>query len=187
MHFLGDGDLVRRDGEPLPADAYSKRKVWGLWNSLGDRMGNPQDAQLRPWFYTWSLLSRYFPAGCEIVSVDVSNSPWIAVAAAQVVQQGEVGISLAIVSRKSIPQVLTIRVPALETEVCLSRFDYFDLDADNRPDSWPTSVDENGSDVFPEPTSVWPQVDFQRGLTVELPGRGVAILTSLEFTEPRAA
>ena len=67
MHFFGDGEYVRHEGDPLPADAYSRRKVWGMWNSLGDRMGHPEESQLRPWFYTWSLLSRYFPAGCEIV------------------------------------------------------------------------------------------------------------------------
>ncbi|AHF89993.1 hypothetical protein OPIT5_06925 [Opitutaceae bacterium TAV5] len=36
---------------------------WGMWTSKKDGM------QLRPWFYTWSLLSRSFPPGSEFSKV----------------------------------------------------------------------------------------------------------------------
>ena len=186
MHFFGDGDVVRRDCEPPPEDAYSKRKVWGMWNSLGDRMGDPQDAQLRPWFYTWSLLARYFPAGCKIVSVDVGDTTQIAAVAARVPEGGGAGVSLAIISRTNLPQVVTIHVPALNGRVSLARFDYFDLDADDRPDAWRISVDEDGNDVFPQPTSILHHVDLQRGIELEILGRGVVILTTIQPKEPVA-
>lgn len=45
-------------------------KRWGFWNILGEEMDNPQDEEIRPWFYPVSLLCRYFPAGCSILDVE---------------------------------------------------------------------------------------------------------------------
>ena len=53
-------------------------KIWGMWNILGEEVfGKPDEEEMRPWFYTWSLMCRFFPAGTdvlktEIVSVDKS-------------------------------------------------------------------------------------------------------------------
>ena len=40
-------------------------KGWGFWNSLGGQYGfiPRRTWTLRPWFYTWSLMSRNFPRG----------------------------------------------------------------------------------------------------------------------------
>ncbi|MCL2098318.1 MAG: hypothetical protein FWH23_06125 [Bacteroidales bacterium] len=49
-------------------------KRWGFWNIQGaETFGNPDDENIRPWFYTMSLLSRYFPKGTEIKSVNLPN------------------------------------------------------------------------------------------------------------------
>ena len=46
----------------------TKLKRWGMWNSLGTELcNNPDDENLRPWFYIWSLMCRYFPSGMNIV------------------------------------------------------------------------------------------------------------------------
>lgn len=37
-------------------DDAMHNKVWGMWNIV-------DEPALRPWYYAWSLLSRYFPAG----------------------------------------------------------------------------------------------------------------------------
>ena len=29
-------------------------------------MGHPEDEAIRPWFYTWSLMTRLFPKGARI-------------------------------------------------------------------------------------------------------------------------
>lgn len=48
---------------------------WGFWNSLGkERFNNPGDENLRPWFYTCSLLSRYFPPGSVILKVVIPDN-----------------------------------------------------------------------------------------------------------------
>lgn len=45
-------------------------KLWGMWNILGEEVfGDASQEDVRPWYYTWSLMSRYFPAGCDILKV----------------------------------------------------------------------------------------------------------------------
>ena len=43
-------------------------KIWGLWNILGEEVFNkPDEEEIRPLYYTWSLMCRYFPKGINIV------------------------------------------------------------------------------------------------------------------------
>lgn len=44
-------------------------KLWGMWNILGEEVFNdPSQEEIRPWYYTWSLMCRYFPAGSNILT-----------------------------------------------------------------------------------------------------------------------
>ena len=46
-------------------------KVWGFWNILGKEVfGDSSEEDVRPWFWAWSLMCRYFPAGCDILMVE---------------------------------------------------------------------------------------------------------------------
>jgi hypothetical protein len=61
-----------------------KLKRWGMWNSLGSELcGKPEDEQLRPWFYTWSLLCRFFPSGSNLASVIVPSGCPVRILAGQ--------------------------------------------------------------------------------------------------------
>lgn len=47
--------------------AATKLKRWGFWNILGsEKFDKSSDENIRPWFYTMSLMSRFFPAGTTI-------------------------------------------------------------------------------------------------------------------------
>lgn len=49
-------------------------KIWGMWNILGGEVfDKPEEEQIRPWFYTWSLMCRYFPAGTDILGTAVAS------------------------------------------------------------------------------------------------------------------
>ena len=43
-------------------------KLWGMWNILGGKVfGDASQEEVRPWYYTWSLMCRHFPAGSRIL------------------------------------------------------------------------------------------------------------------------
>lgn len=45
-------------------------KIWGMWNILGKEVfGDESLEELRPWFFTWSLICRCFPSSCDILEV----------------------------------------------------------------------------------------------------------------------
>lgn len=47
-------------------------KLWGFWNTLGtDVFNDPSQEEIRPWFYSFSLMSRYYPTGCSTMKVSV--------------------------------------------------------------------------------------------------------------------
>jgi hypothetical protein len=53
-------------------------KLWGMWNILGEEVfGMTEEEQIRPWFYSWSLMCRYFPNGTDIVKVDYDENPGV--------------------------------------------------------------------------------------------------------------
>jgi hypothetical protein len=55
-------------------ESLYKIKRWGFWNILGAEVfKNAGDENIRPWFYTMSLMSKYFPKGTEIMSVKLPN------------------------------------------------------------------------------------------------------------------
>ncbi len=52
-------------------EAPDKLKVWGFWNILGEEYFGAEEEAVRPWYYAWSLLSKYMPAGSKIYGIDV--------------------------------------------------------------------------------------------------------------------
>ena len=59
-------------------------KIWGMWNILGEEVfGDASQEELRPWYYTWSLMCRHFPAGCDVLACEVPQREGLRVAAAR--------------------------------------------------------------------------------------------------------
>lgn len=46
-------------------DGFDQNKNAGMWNNSGKYGG----MKLRPWYYTWQLMSRYFPTGAKILKM----------------------------------------------------------------------------------------------------------------------
>ena len=83
-------------------------KIWGMWNILGEEVfGDPSQEELRPWYYTWSLICRYFPAKSEILACDLPRQEGLRVAAAR----KEGAYSLAAVNFASEPCDVEIVLP----------------------------------------------------------------------------
>ncbi|NLR94777.1 hypothetical protein [Flammeovirga agarivorans] len=47
---------------------------WGMFNSLGDTLyQDSTELNNRPWYYTWSWMSKYIPKGSRIIKMDNKN------------------------------------------------------------------------------------------------------------------
>ena len=149
-------------GHPTVPDDQTL-KVWGFWNSQGTAMGHPEDENLRPWFYTWSLMSRLFPRGTRIVGVRQPELPGLRVVAGTGPEGRSVRVML--VNNADEARALTLSAPGAGRKT-LVKYHYFDTDR-------PTNA--NG---FPVPKETIPDADWERGLTVTMPARGVVFLST---------
>lgn len=72
MHSCGDS------GKP------EDLKIWGFWNILGEEIFADSSLEdIKPAFYSWSLMCRYFPRGCNILKVDADGREGLRTAAAE--------------------------------------------------------------------------------------------------------
>jgi hypothetical protein len=71
---LDYGIQVARSGESgalaWSLDGYDYGKDPGMWNIAGNNGG----IKLRPWYYSWSLLCRYFPSGGTIYPINFNSN-----------------------------------------------------------------------------------------------------------------
>jgi len=140
----------------------TKLKRWGMWNSLGTELCNkPEDENLRPWFYTWSLMCRFFPSGMSVVQSKIpENCPVRVVTGAQ-------GNKCSIAILNNSDKDLTILLKSLGMPV-QNLFRYLYIDGK-------LATDENG---FPVP------VDKIRGnrstYTLCVPAKSFQLLTNLK-------
>lgn len=142
-------------------------KGWGLWNSLAGCEGYPEnDFDLRPWFYTWSLLCRSFPAGSQTLAVEATGDPAVRAAAALLPKSG--GFSVALVNEAQTPRSVFLRVTQEKTKRRLNEYRYFSKER---------SVDSHG---FPVPATVHESIGLAEGLKVEMPSQGVVVLSTSE-------
>ncbi|MDD4970489.1 MAG: hypothetical protein PHT07_13775 [Paludibacter sp.] len=58
-------------------EAPDKLKIWGFWNIFGDEYFGAEEEIVRPWYYAWSLLTKYIPAGSKVHKVEVTGNPSI--------------------------------------------------------------------------------------------------------------
>jgi hypothetical protein len=156
------------DGLPSGEKAKDDNlKTWGFWNTMGAAMGHPEDENLRPWFYTWSLISRCFPRGSQSLEVTNTGLPGVRVAAALVTQGKRKNLSLLVVNDIPMPNTVRIIIPNGD-KATFKQYNYFEND---RP------VDANG---FPIAKTMLYNVNIGGGFNVHLPSRGVVILSTLD-------
>ena len=86
-------------------------KIWGMWNILGEEVFNkPDEEQIRPWFYTWSLMCRYFPAGTDILHTAVASEDKDVYVVAGT-YQGKLSVAMVNVGEKDKSVQLTLPCP----------------------------------------------------------------------------
>jgi len=142
---------------PIPDDLTLK--IWGFWNTQGRAMGHAEDEAIRPWFYTWSLMSRLFPKGSRILAVTESGFP---AGLRSLAARGEKDISVMLVNEADESRTVTVRIPGGfgKTQV---RYDYFDGDRPANREGFPV-------------VQKTPEVAGTGAVQLELPSRGVTFL-----------
>ncbi len=85
-------------------ESPDKLKVWGFWNIFGEELFGAAEEEVRPWYYAWSLLTRYMPAGSRAFKVDVTGDP--ALKAIAVEKDGKYMFALVNVSKEEKPVLL---------------------------------------------------------------------------------
>jgi len=139
-------------------------KRWGCWNILGTELcNNPADENIRPWFYPWSLMCRYFPLGINIVASVPSETDGVRIVSGF----GKGGITIALVNLSDNERDIRINIPAKGYKQNFRQYIYSEK---LRP------VDNDG---FPVPAR---KVSAYSGkLEVHIPANGFILLTTFDF------
>jgi hypothetical protein len=128
MHTLGDkGDI-------------SQMKKWGFWNILGTELfNNPDEEKIRPWFYSWSLLCRYFPKGTDIVESDSTGIEGVRLVTG--IKGSD--LTIAIVNNSSVSQKLNLKAKNSTSSKSFKKFIYSENLRPVDEDSFPVPQENN--------------------------------------------
>lgn len=134
---------------------YSDKGSWGMWKSRAGGLA------IKPWFYIWSLLTRYFRPEATIVEAKL-NSKDVRVLAAyddETTSSGEQLWTFCIVNRADVPRTIHLHVTA-GPSLKLNRYVYSATSARADMDGFPVALDNltydlgAGIDILCEPNSV---------------------------------
>lgn len=131
---------------------------WGLWSDKKNGM------KLRPWFYSWSLLTKLFPAGSDVYKIR-SRSINLRALGTRIVKNGNVNWSFAVVNINSTPIKVLLKVDN-EREYNFKQFVYTENEM---------RIDGNG---FPVPVNNLSK-NLSEGIEFEIKPQSVVFLTTL--------
>lgn len=121
-------------------------KLWGMWNSMGTKLFNdPKQEEIRPWYYTWSLMCRYFPTGANILKTTIDRSKSINMTAGE--YRGKYVV--AVVNYGDKDQYINIRLP--ENISNASLYLYEENNLKKTDEGYPTPI-ETGIEIGKEYT-----------------------------------
>ena len=140
-------------------------KVWGFWNILGRNFNGQQDEEMRPWFYSSALLSRYMQTGSTIYQVDVPAKKGLKAMAVE--KDGK--YMIAILNSGYPTYDINLK---FDKDITLDGVKEFIYAEDNRP------VDSNG---FPVPLKTNLTLDMKAGYPIEIAGQTLIVLTNFDY------
>ncbi|MFC1479705.1 hypothetical protein ACFL6F_03825, partial [Planctomycetota bacterium] len=137
------------------------RFTWGMWKSKAEEF------ELKPWFYTWALLCRYFPPGSEIFQIPTQEKRLRILCARIPDPKGKDKWTFCLVNRGRRDLNITLTGP------------------DDSAGSWKhflysTGSQKKDSQGFPVPAKK-EKGTLNKGITTECPVNSVVIVTSLGY------
>lgn len=143
----------------------NKLKVWGFWNILGDEYFGKEEEKVRPWFYAWSLLTKYMPSGCQVHQVAINGNPNIK--AVSISKDGRNMIAIVNVSLKEAK--INMTATALPILKNVKKFVY-------AKDQLKLEGDYS---MLPNETNI--TLDLKKKSTETIPAEGLLVLTNFDY------
>lgn len=142
-----------------------KLKVWGFWNIFGEEYFGAEEENVRPWYYAWSLLSKYMPAGSQIFEVTTDGDKNIKAIALQKGDQQMV----ALVNVGDESRSVQLRSDKLGVKSNMKKFIYSEGTLKKRGDH---QIVPNSEDL---------NLDFGKGISVEMPSESLIVYTNFSY------
>lgn len=143
----------------------NKLKVWGFWNILGEEYFGKEEEKVRPWFYSWSLLTKYMPSGCQVHKVEVNGNP---------------NIKAVSISKEGKNMIAIVNVSAKETTVTLTSKDFPILSQVKRFVYAKGKLQLEGDfNLLPNQMNL--SLDLKKKTTETIPAEGLLVLTNFEY------
>jgi len=148
-------------------EAPHKLKVWGFWNILGEEFFGAEEEKVRPWFYAWSLLSKYMPTGSQIFDVKTTGDE--AVKAITIEKDGKYMLAVVNVSEDE----KTVKLQSTGSElVTLSDAKKF-LYAKGK------LIKKGDHEIEPNETGL--SINLSEGTVAKMPSESLIVYTNFEY------
>lgn len=146
-------------------EAPDKLKVWGFWNILGEEYFGTEEENVRPWYYAWSLLTRYIPAGSKIYKTNVTGDPNIKA----VISEKEGKYMLAIVNVCKDNKTIAINSLDLQSLSACKKFIYSNGTLRTKGDHL----------LLPNEDKL--SLNLKEGITLEMAGESLIVYTNYDY------
>ncbi len=146
-------------------EAPDKLKIWGMWNIFGDEIFGSEQEKVRPWYYAWSLLCRYMPAGMDFHEVIIEGDS--SVRAVYGVKDGKRTLALVNVSDRD----LNVEVRAKGTTGFSDAEKYV----------YGKNMMKTEGDFLLKPSEIRLSLDFTNGVTVGLKAESMLVYTEIKY------
>lgn len=146
-------------------EAPNLLKIWGFWNILAEeQFGSSQDEQVRPFFYAWSLLSKYIPQGAKVYTVNTTGVTGVRAVAIE--HNGK--HTIAVVNVTSNEQKVNIKSSSLKALKNLKQYHYYENEIIRKGDC----------EQLPNKVNV--SLNLKKGEAFTIPSNGLLVLTNLD-------
>ena len=142
-----------------------KLKIWGFWNIFGEEQFGAEEENVRPWYYAWSLLTKYIPAGSKIYKTDVSDDSNIKAITSE--KDGKFLIGIVNVSN----EIKNIKLESLNMQDIPNCKQYIYSDG--------TLKKDGDHKLLPNKEGL--TLNFRKGQLITMPAESLIIYTNFEY------
>jgi len=146
-------------------EAPDKLKIWGFWNIFGDEQFGADEEKVRPWYYAWSLITRYMPTGSTVYKVQVEGDP--SVKAISSTKDGK--FMFAVVNVNKTPKSVQVKSSDVFSASNYKKFVYSDGMLNREGDHLLLPNEQNLT------------VDWVKGVNTTLPAESMIVYTNFDY------